>query len=234
MWSESPVRRPYPRVRQAGAEPPPPPETSIILRPAVLVEGWAEQDPTGGAVWTEEPYEIVVIGGAGNNTLRDLSDGTYVRTFGVHEHVEVPLSSNTVYTGVRATFETAVLGFTPVYATLTVRARGTYTPALDIYRPGLEWRLLPPGAEWPTRANPDPPDLASVYDFSPGYVRWQPGADWTNLASDRWVTGTGRTVPTVEEVAAGLRLTLNAYWPYDGNSQVEFADVWLLLEGETP
>ena len=210
MWSESPIRRPYPRVRQAG-------EAStvgtVVLRP-VLLEGYIPP----GAFSPGSSATLNLVGGAGNSTMRDQSDATYAR---------MTAELNLYIGSVKATFETASLDWEPRFATFTWRVR-----ALVNDHPSA-----PPGTGYWEFTSATGTAYANADQFPPA-SRWVPGSEWVDMASDQWQThGVGgppllaQRVPSAADVAAGVVVRSRAAaWEFDVSFlQLDVADMWLTL-----
>ena len=206
--SESPVRPFYRPVGEAGDAPAGP--VSVTLRP-VLLEGFIPSFAAGGGAHSAT---LTLVGGAGNGTLADSSDGTYAR---------MTAYKKAAYVGsVKATFETPTLGWEPSAATLTCRVRALVDthpgPPAD---PGaLYWEFKSPTGEMYAKSSDYPPN-----------TRWFPGGSgaWMNMPSDSWMT----QFPPASDVAAGVSVFICAYADAftESHLQLDVSDVWLLLEG---
>jgi len=217
--SESPIRPFYRPVGEAGEATPEPGPVFATLRPAALEPYRPVRQGAPGDVWTPS---LNLVGGAGNNTLRDLSDSTYARMDFLPYPDGFPGS-------VEATFDTSALGWEPIFAQLTVRIRSLTNPGVATDKKLLcAWNVMNPA---------ETVYHASVGQEGGNYNNFIPAGSWVEVASNQWATGgTGgaaRSVPTAAEVAAGVKVYLYAFNPNEAGTpgQVDVADVWLTLEG---
>ena len=186
-------------IGDAGEEPPEPPEPlDPYLRPISI---------SGGTL----------IGGAGNNTLRDQSDDTYARL------------NRTPHSGAfTATFETRTLGYTPIQATLHVRAR-SLEPVPNFYY--VVW-LMSGYAGFGVLPYTNPAWGGGLPLTS------QTGTNW-HVMSSNWrddYPEPGYVVPSAGAVAAGgLTVSFDAAASVASPGevgttfQIDIADVWLDL-----